>query len=176
MRSDDFVPARGAGAKNHARRGSIPRRALVYSARVSKPPALAALAALVALVAVACESAPPVKAASGERIDGVSFEERFAVSTDTNEISFHGEGLRKAVELMDRAGVMSMSGNYAATGVLDRSKLTLTVRPIGGQPRVLVVKNCAEPHLCAFFTEATKSGVVEKMPVVCRDAPPCAKK
>ena len=130
----------------------------------------------IALVASACEPPPPIKTASGERIDSVSYEETFPLSKDGNEVTFHGDRLRKAVAMMDRSGVMGMSGDYAATGVLDKSTLTLTVRTIDNRERKLVVKNCTEPHLCAFFAEAVKSGVVEKTPVVCRDSPACTKK
>jgi len=106
----------------------------------------------------------------------VSFEERFPLSTDANEVTFHGDRLKRAVEMLDKAGAIALSGDYAATGVLDKSTLVLTVRNADQKERKLTLKNCAEPHVCAFFTEAVKNGVVEKLPVVCRDPVPCAKK
>jgi hypothetical protein len=134
-------------------------------------------AAALAAFTLACEPAAPIKTASGERIGGVSFEERFPLSNDGHETTLHSDRLRRAVEMMDRAGVIAMSGNYEAPGVLDKSTLVLTVTTFDNRERKLTLKNCAEPHVCAFFTEAVKSGVAEKMPVVCRDATPaCVKK
>lgn len=129
-----------------------------------------------ALVVLACEPAPPIKTASGERIGGVSYEERFPLSNDGHETTLRGDKLRKAVEQMDRAGVIAMTGNYEAKGALDKSTLVLTVTTEDKRERTLVVKNCAEPHLCAFFAEAVKSGTVERLPVVCRDGLACVKK
>lgn len=133
-------------------------------------------AALLSFVAFACEPAAPIKTASGERIGGVSYEERFPLSNDGHETTLRGDRLRKAVEMMDRAGVIAMTGNYEATGVLDKSTLVVTVTTFDNRERKLVVKNCAEPHVCAFFTEAVKSGIADRMPVVCRDALACVKK
>ena len=147
---------------------------LRYPAAVKHSPVV--FLAVVAFAGIACEPPKPVKAASGESIVNVSYEERFPLSNDGKEAAFHGDRLRRAVEMMDRAGLTSMSGSYAATGVLDKSTLTFTVTTADKRERQLVVKNCAEPHLCAFFTEAVKSGVAERMPVVCRDATACAKK
>jgi len=144
-----------------------------YPAGVKRSPLLAALLAFVAL---ACEPAAPIKTSSGERIGGFSYEERFPLSNDGHEKTLHGDHLRRAVEMMDRAGVIAMTGNYEATGVLDKSTLVLTVTTFDNRERKLVVKNCAEPHVCAFFAEAVKSGVVERTPVVCRDAVACVKK
>jgi hypothetical protein len=126
--------------------------------------------------AFACDPPPPIKTASGERIDGVKFEEKFPLSTDTNEVTFHGDRLRSAVELLDQAGAITLTGDYEAKGVVDKSTLVMTVRNIDRKERAVTLKNCAEPHVCAFFTDAVKKGVVEKMPVVCRDATPCVKK
>lgn len=134
-------------------------------------------AAVLASAALACEPAAPIKTASGDRIGSVSYEERFPLSNDGHETTLHGDRLRRAVEMMDRSGVMAMSGNYEAPGVLDKSTLVVTVTTIDNKERKLTLKNCAEPHVCAFFTEAVKSGIVEKMPVVCRDTTPaCVKK
>ncbi len=134
------------------------------------------MALLLAFLGLACEPAPPIKTASGERLGGVSYEERFPLSNDGHATTFHSDRLRRAVEMMDRAGVISMTGNYEATGVVDKSTLVLTVTTSDNRERTLTVKNCAEPHLCAFFAEAVKSGVVERLPVVCRDGLACVKK
>lgn len=133
-------------------------------------------AAVLCFVALACEPAAPIKTASGERIGGVSYEERFPLSNDGHETTLRGDKLRKAVAMMDRAGVIAMTGSYEATGVLDKSTLVVTVTTFDNRERKLVVKNCAEPHVCAFFTEAVKSGIADRMPVVCRDALACVKK
>jgi hypothetical protein len=128
-----------------------------------------------ALVAAlgACDEGPPIKTASGERIGGVSYEERFPLSNDVHSVSFHGDRLRRAVELMDKDGVTGLTGEVASTGVLDKSSLTIVVTGTDGRERKLVVKNCAEPHVCAFFAEAVKSGIAEKLPVVCREPVAC---
>lgn len=135
--------------------------------------ALAPSLALV-LALAACDPPPPVKTASGERIGAVSYEEKFPLSNDGHEVTFHGDRLRRAVELLDKHGVLALSGEVQASGVLDKSTLVLVVRTSDDKERKLVVKNCAEPHVCAFFAEALKSGVVEKIPVVCREAVACA--
>lgn len=137
-------------------------------------PALA-LATLVAS-STACDPPPPVKSASGERIGSVSYEEKFPLSNDGHEATFRGDRLRRAVELLDKNGVMTLSGDFQASGVLDKSTLVLVVRNTDDKERRLVVKNCAEPHVCAFFAEAVKSGIVERPPVVCRDAVACSAK
>lgn len=127
-------------------------------------------------VLAACDPGPPIRAASGEHIGGISYEERFPLSNDVHNASFHGDRLRRAVELMDKNGVMPLTGEVAATGVLDKSSLTIVVTGTDGRERKLVVKNCAEPHVCAFFAEALKNGIVEKLPVVCREPVACTKK
>jgi hypothetical protein len=138
-------------------------------------PHLVVLVAL-GLSSLACEPPPPIKTASGERIDGVSYEEKFPLSNDGHETTLHGDKLRKAVAMMDRAGLIAMTGNYEAPGVLDKSTFIVTVTTSDNRERKLFVKNCAEPHLCAYFTEAVKSGLADRMPVVCRDAVACVKK
>jgi hypothetical protein len=77
---------------------------------------------------------------------------------------------------MDKHGVFSLSGRYEATGVLDKSTLTLTVKTVDGRSRAVVAKNCGEEHLCAFFADALKEGVIEKTPLICKDPAPCTKK
>jgi len=136
---------------------------------------LATLLASVVAVA-ACGPVVPVKAASGERIGMVSYEESFSLSKETQEVSLSGDALRRAVEMMDRAGVMTMpAGTHEVKGVLDKSTLTLVIRTVDNRERKVIMKNCAESHICAFFAEAVKGGVVDKTPALCRDAVACAK-
>jgi hypothetical protein len=122
----------------------------------------------------ACGDGPPIRTASGEHVTGVSYEERFPLSSDTHETTFHGDRLRRAVEMMDRTGMIAMSGTYQAIGALDKSMLIVTITAENTQ-RKLVIKNCAEPTVCGFFANAVKSELVDKAPVVCRDAIPCTR-
>ena len=132
-----------------------------------------AIALSLSLLACACSSGPPIKTASGEVIEGVSYEERSPLSPDVQEVTFRGDRLREAVALMDRAEVIGMSGSFQATNVVDKSTLVITIRGAEHRERKILVKNCAEPHVCAFFAAAVKSDVVEKVPVVCRDGVRC---
>jgi hypothetical protein len=125
------------------------------------------------LIFFACSAGPPVKTASGEIIEGVTYEERFPLSTDVNEVAFKGERLRKAVALMDTAQVIGMSGNFQSGEMVDKGTLLLTIRGQDGRERKILVKNCAEPHVCSFFAAAVKNEVVEKAPLVCRDGVRC---
>jgi hypothetical protein len=130
----------------------------------------------IVLAGSACEPPAPVRTAAGELIESVSYEERFALSSDVKETSFHGDRLRRAVELMDRAGVTAMSGDYSAAGVVDKSTLIITVSAAGHRERKIVLRNCADPNVCKFFATAVQSGVVDKTPAVCRDAIACAER
>ncbi|CAN5854694.1 hypothetical protein BH11MYX4_BH11MYX4_56620 [soil metagenome] len=135
-----------------------------------KRPSILALSALLLL---ACSSGPPAKAASGELIESVTYEERFALSTDVHEVKLTGDRLRQALPLMDRAEVTAMSGDFVATGVMDRSTLVFTVRNADQHERRIVLKNCAEPHVCTFLAAAFKDNLIDKMPLVCRDGGRC---
>ena len=150
-------------------------------ALLGRPPRQAQLLAIgislsSALASVACEPAVVLKTASGEQVVGVSYEEQFALSSGPREVTFHGDRLRRVAEMMDRDGVIAMAGSYEASGVIDKSILTITVTARGDRERKLVLKNCAEPHVCAFFAEAVGSGLVSRMPGACRDAVACTKK
>jgi hypothetical protein len=127
----------------------------------------------VSLTVFACSSGPPAKTASGEVIEGITYEERFPRTPDVHEVSFKGERLRKAVALMDSTGVTGLEGSFNAAGVLDQSTLILTIHGAEQRKRTIVVKNCAEQHVCAFFAMAVKGEIVEKAPVVCRDSVRC---
>lgn len=109
-------------------------------------------------------------------VGSVSYEERFPLSNDAHDVTLHGDRLRRAVELMDKSGVMALEGDFAATGVLDKSTLAIVITTTDGRARKIVVKNCAEPHVCAFFAEAVKRGIAEKTPVVCREPVACKEK
>lgn len=134
------------------------------------------LLSAIALGVMACGPVTTIKTSSGDQIGHASFEERFPLSSEAHEVTFHGDDLRRAIALMDRHGVLALSGTYEASGVLDKSTLVLSVRTTDDRERKVVVKNCAEPHVCAFFTEAVTSGVVKKTPVICRDVVACTKK
>lgn len=121
----------------------------------------------------ACSS-PPAQSASGERIESITYEERFPLTTDVEEIAIKGERLSKVLPLLDRAQVTALSGTFvaAAPGV-DTSTLVVTIHGASQRNRTIVVKNCAEPRVCSFFAAAFKSELVERVPVVCRDGARC---
>src|SRR5205823_13682781 len=73
----------------------------------------------------ACEPPAPVKNAKGERITSVELREEFATSEDPREVTFHGDAMRKAVELMDKRGVFDLSGTYAAKDTMHQATLVL---------------------------------------------------
>ena len=128
-----------------------------------------------AVALAGCSSSPPIKNAAGDRIDGVSVVEAFPLSDKVYDMSFHGARLRRAVELMDKHGVFAAAGNHSAGTVMNKSTLTLTVKGADGSEKKVVAKNCGETHLCAFFEEASKEGIVEKLPAICRDPLPCTR-
>jgi hypothetical protein len=126
---------------------------------------------------LACDATPPIKTATGERLEGVSVEERFRLSDAVYEASFRGERLRRAVELMDKHGLFAMEeGTYEATGVLDESTVTVVIVSAEKKERRIVVKNCAEKHFCGFADEAKSAGILKKQPMVCRTEKTCSKR
>ncbi len=127
------------------------------------------------LLAVACDPPPPIKSSSGELIDGVSFEESFPLSNDVKDVSLHGDRLRSAVALMDKHGVLGLKGDYRASGVLDKSTLTIVIKPVAGAERRVSFRSCSYDAVCAFFDEASAQGIVEHKPLVCRNSTPCEK-
>jgi hypothetical protein len=133
--------------------------------------------AWLSMLAAACSS-KPVMDARGEPVTEIRFEERFALDAEGKSKSFRGDELKQTVELLDKNGVLALDGTFAATGVVDQSQVDVVVVTGAnggrGEGRRIVVKNCAEPHLCAFFADAKKSGLVEHIPGVCRDTTPCA--
>ena len=130
--------------------------------------------ALVLLLALAsCESSPPIKSSAGELIDGVSFEETFPLSNDVKESSLHGERLRTGVAIMDKYGVLALRGDYRASGVLEKSTLTIIVKPVAGAERRVTFRSCADEKVCKFFDEAAAQGVIEHVALVCRNRIPC---
>ena len=102
-------------------------------------------AVLLVMSIVACDPPPPIKTSSGMRVGSVEYQESFARSEDVHSTAFHGDRLRRAVELMDKNGVFALSGSYEAKGVLDASTLTIVVRTTDDRETRIVVKNCAEP-------------------------------
>lgn len=149
-------------------------RALLASSLVSA--GLVAAAGVGGLVAAGCEKPPPIKSPSGEAIDIVTYEERFALSSDTHDGSFRAERLKRALEMMDKRGVLAMDGAYEVKGVVASSTLTLVVKPSAGKERKITLENCSEEHVCGFFADAQAAGVVERQPQVCKSAKPCDKK
>jgi hypothetical protein len=127
----------------------------------------------VGLCFFACSSGPPIKTASGEVIEAVTYEERTPHSTDVHEVTFKGDRLRTAVALMDRLAVIGMSGDFQADGREDRNTLVVTIRGAENRERKIFVKNCAEEHVCAFFAAAVRSDIVDKAPDVCREGNRC---
>jgi len=113
----------------------------------------------------------PVRTASGEVIDSVSYEERLAPSPEVHDVSFKGDRLAKAIELMDRTQVTGLSGTFQAADSANKSVLVMTIR--GLTERKILVRDCAEPRVCAFFAAAVKSEVVKEAPAVCRDGVRC---
>jgi hypothetical protein len=134
----------------------------------------AAVVLVLSIPAAACDPPPPIKTSSGMRIASVEYKEAFARSDDVHQTTFHGDRLRRAVELMDKNGVFALSGTYEAKGVLDSSTLTIVVRSTDEKETRIVVRNCAEPHVCAFMSAAAGEGVVERMPLACKSTNACA--
>ncbi|HEY8080300.1 MAG TPA: hypothetical protein VIF62_39490 [Labilithrix sp.] len=122
---------------------------------------------------VACDPPPPVKNAHGERIDKVELREEFATSDDPREVSWSGDALRKAVELMDKRGVFDMSGSYAAKETMHQATLVLVAKTTDGKERRIEVKDCAEPKVCGFLADMEAAGKFERRPVVCRSTNSC---
>jgi hypothetical protein len=131
------------------------------------------VAVALSFIFFACSSGPPIKTTSGEVIEGVTYEERFPLSTDVHEVTFRGDRLRTAVALMDQAQVIGMTGDFQAPAGVDKSTLVVTIHGAENRVRQIFVKNCAEEHVCAFFAAAVKSDIVEKAPAVCRDGVRC---
>jgi hypothetical protein len=122
----------------------------------------------------ACEPPPPVKTASGERLESVSVEESFPVNPDVKETRLTGDRLRAAVALMDKHGVTGMTGTLSAKGVVDSGSVSVVVRPVGGSERRVTARSCVEPKLCAFLDEALAQHLIERRPVACKSAATCA--
>jgi hypothetical protein len=112
----------------------------------------------------ACEPPPPVKTASGERLESISVE----------ETRLTGDRLRAAVALMDKHGVTGMTGTLSAKGVVDSGSVSVVVRPVGGSERRVTARSCVEPKLCAFLDEALAQHLIERRPVACKSAATCA--
>ncbi|MBN9166472.1 MAG: hypothetical protein BGO98_43975 [Myxococcales bacterium 68-20] len=124
---------------------------------------------------LACENGPPVKTASGERIDRLTIEERFATSDEVKETSLRGERLRNAVELMDKHGVTSLKGSFESKAVVHTGSVTLIVKPVERQERRIVVQTCAQENVCPFLEAALAKGLIEHKPVACKSEAPCEK-
>ncbi len=130
---------------------------------------------LLAGALAACEGPTPIKNAAGERIAAVELREETALGSEPREIDFHGDTLKRAVESMDQRGVFGMNGAYEAKGVLHESTLVVVVRTTDDRERRIVVKDCAEPHVCGFLADMEAAGRFERKPLVCRSSNACSR-
>ena len=130
---------------------------------------------LSALGLAACSDGPPVKTASGERIQKLTIEERFTLSDEVKETTLRSERLRSAVELMEKHGVMRLSGTFESKAVVQTGTVTLIVAPASGPERRIVVNSCAHENVCPFLDAALEKGLIERRPMACRSQAPCGK-
>lgn len=128
---------------------------------------------VLALLFLGCDG-PSARTASGEALDFVAWQERFARTNEARETRLTGKGLEKAVPLLDQNQVTSLHGEYAAFGKVDEASLVFTVQVHDKPERIVIMKNCAETHVCAFLKAAVRDGVVEKLPGLCKSAGPCS--
>ena len=124
---------------------------------------------------VGCSDAPPVKTASGERIERLTIEERFATSDEVKETNLRSERLRTAVDLMDEHGVTQLTGTFDSKAVVHTGSVTLLVKPVDGKERRIVVQSCAQKNVCPFLDAAFAKGLIEHKPVACKSEAPCDK-
>ena len=115
----------------------------------------------------------PARLASGEVLDSVAWQEHFARTMDVRDTSLTGKDLVKAIPLLDQSQVAQLSGEFVAAGQVDEASVVFTLRVHDRPERTIVMKNCAEKRVCAFLTAASKDGLVEKLPALCRRAGPC---
>ena len=129
---------------------------------------------LLVLFVLACScDPPPARTASGELIDSVAWQERFARTNDARDTRLTGKALEKAVPLLDQNQVTALHGEFAASGKIDEASLVFTVQARNKPERTVIMKNCAETHVCAFLKAAVRDGVTERLPGLCKSAPPC---
>ncbi|MBX3214668.1 MAG: hypothetical protein KF850_21715 [Labilithrix sp.] len=133
----------------------------------------------VSLVVIAsvlgCGGGPPVKTASGERIERVTIEERFATSDEVKETTLRGERLRTAVELMDEHDVTTLNGNFESKSVVHTGNVTVIVKPVTGAERRIFVESCAHKKLCPFLEAAQAKGLIERRPLACKSEARCGR-
>lgn len=126
-------------------------------------------------IAAACGPPPaPVKNAAGDTVDAVSYEERFALNPDPQTHSFRAARLERVVKLLDKHGLMGQDATYE-TKTVDVASVAILVT-VGGKEKKITVKNCAHEKVCAFFSEAVSSELIEKQPQACKSGKPCDKK
>lgn len=126
-------------------------------------------------LAAACGPPPaPVKNGAGETVDAVSYEERFALSPDAQTHPFRGDRLDRVVKLLDKHALMGVEATYEAK-VVDVASVVITTS-VNGKEKKITVKNCAHEKVCAFFSEAVSSQLIEKQPQACKSGKPCDKK
>ena len=121
-------------------------------------------------LAFGCDPSPPIRTSTAQYIKTIEYQESFARSDNTTSVTFRGERLKKAVELMDKHEVFRLYGTHEAKGVLDSGTLTIVVRDDDKRDFVITVKNCAQTKVCAFMKEANDIGLVERLPLVCKQS------
>jgi hypothetical protein len=123
--------------------------------------------------ALACQDGPPAKTASGERIDRVVIEERFALSDEVKETVLRNDRLRAALELMDKHGISKLEGTFESKAVVAKGTVTIVVKPTSGAERRIVVKSCVHEDVCPFLEAAVAQRLLERQPVACKSEAPC---
>lgn len=132
---------------------------------MKKPLAFGCLA-----LSLGCDPSPPIRNANAQYLKSIEYQETFARSDNTTNVTFRGDRLKKAVELMDKHEVFKLYGKHEAKGVLDSATLTIIVHDDDKREFVIAVKNCAQTKVCAFMKEATDIGLVERLPLVCKQS------
>ena len=80
-----------------------------------------------------------------------------------------------AVELMDKHGVMKLSGSFESKAVVHTGSVTVIVKPTDGKERRILVQSCAHENVCPFLEAARDSGLIKHKPVACKSEAPCEK-
>ena len=113
--------------------------------------------------------------ASGERIERLTIEERFATSDEVKETNLRSERLRTAVALMDEHGVTGLNGTFDSKAVVNTGSVTLIIKPAEGTERRIVVQSCVQKNVCPFLDAALSKGLIERRPLACKSDASCEK-
>ena len=131
------------------------------------------LLVLLPAAVIACDGGPPVKSASGERIEHLSIEESFPTSDEVKETTLRGDKLRTAIELMEKHGAFDLKGTFESKAGVANGTVTLAVKPVGASERRIVVKSCVHKNVCAFLGEAVEQKLLPRLPVACKSTATC---